>query len=46
MRDPLFDSPGQFWRGNLHTHSNNSDGVLAPKRSAAATRPKAMISLR
>lgn len=31
MRDPLFDSPGQFWRGNLHTHSTNSDGVLAPE---------------
>ncbi len=31
MRDPLFDSPGQFWRGNLHTHSNNSDGVLSPE---------------
>ena len=25
-----FTSPGQFWRGNLHTHSTRSDGVLAP----------------
>ncbi len=24
-----FDQPGRFWRGNLHTHSNLSDGVLA-----------------
>jgi hypothetical protein len=26
-----FSSPGRFWRGNLHTHSNLSDGVLNPK---------------
>lgn len=26
-----FDLPGQFWRGNLHTHSTNSDGVLSPQ---------------
>ena len=25
-----FDLPGRFWRGNLHTHSNVSDGVLDP----------------
>ena len=23
--------PGRFWRGNLHTHSNLSDGALEPK---------------
>ncbi len=23
-----FSVPGRFWRGNLHTHSNQSDGVL------------------
>jgi predicted metal-dependent phosphoesterase TrpH len=23
-----FAAPGQFWRGNLHTHSNLSDGAL------------------
>ena len=23
-----FDQPGRFWRGNLHTHSNQSDGAL------------------
>ncbi|HQU70068.1 MAG TPA: CehA/McbA family metallohydrolase [Albidovulum sp.] len=25
-----FTAPGRFWRGNLHTHSTNSDGVLDP----------------
>jgi predicted metal-dependent phosphoesterase TrpH len=24
-----FAAPGRFWRGNLHTHSNLSDGALA-----------------
>lgn len=23
-----FSSPGRFWRGNIHTHSDQSDGVL------------------
>ena len=26
-----FSAPGRFWRGNLHTHSNLSDGALEPK---------------
>ena len=26
-----FSSPGRFWRGNLHTHSNLSDGALEPR---------------
>lgn len=26
-----FSKPGRFWRGNLHTHSNLSDGALAPR---------------
>jgi hypothetical protein len=26
-----FSAPGRFWRGNLHTHSTCSDGVLAPE---------------
>ena len=30
MRDPLFDGPGRFWRGNLHGHSDRSDGALSP----------------
>lgn len=27
-----FSSPGRFWRGNIHTHSNLSDGALEPKQ--------------
>ncbi len=26
---PPFSAPGRFWRGNLHTHSNLSDGAWA-----------------
>ncbi|CUH67342.1 Histidinol phosphatase of the PHP family protein [Thalassovita gelatinovora] len=26
-----FSAPGKFWRGNLHTHSNLSDGCLSPE---------------
>ena len=26
-----FSTPGRFWRGNLHTHSTRSDGLLAPE---------------
>jgi hypothetical protein len=25
-----FDRPGRFWRGNLHTHTTESDGALSP----------------
>ncbi|WP_299354860.1 phosphotransferase [uncultured Shimia sp.] len=28
MVPEAFSNPGRFWRGNLHTHSNLSDGVL------------------
>jgi hypothetical protein len=32
MTRPIaFTNPGRFWRGNLHTHSTRSDGVLAPE---------------
>ena len=31
-----FSAPGRFWRGNLHTHSNLSDGALEPKAVADA----------
>jgi len=31
MQNLPFDKPGRFWRGNLHTHSNNSDGRLSPE---------------
>ena len=30
MTHTLFQTPGRFWRGNLHTHSTLSDGVLPP----------------
>ena len=30
MSEAMFSVPGQFWRGNLHTHSNSSDGALEP----------------
>ena len=30
MHNLPFDRPGRFWRGNLHTHSNRSDGALSP----------------
>ncbi|MEM7684465.1 MAG: CehA/McbA family metallohydrolase [Pseudomonadota bacterium] len=28
MRQSAFAAPGRFWRGNIHTHSTLSDGVL------------------
>ena len=31
LRMPAFSAPGRFWRGNLHTHSTRSDGVLDPE---------------
>jgi hypothetical protein len=30
MRIRPFSTPGRFWRGNLHAHSNLSDGALNP----------------
>ncbi len=29
--DRVFEAPGRFWRGNLHTHSDRSDGALTPE---------------
>jgi len=26
-----FEQPGSFWRGNIHTHSTRSDGILDPE---------------
>ncbi|MFG1912846.1 CehA/McbA family metallohydrolase [Kribbella sp. NPDC048928] len=34
----IFDLPGRFWRGNLHTHSNLSDGYLSPAGTAQVYR--------
>jgi hypothetical protein len=31
-----FSTSGRFWRGNLHTHSNLSDGALDPDEVVAA----------
>ena len=31
-----FSLPGRFWRGNLHTHSNLSDGRLEPQQVVEA----------
>ncbi|WP_040456088.1 CehA/McbA family metallohydrolase [Kribbella catacumbae] len=33
-----FEVPGQFWRGNLHTHSDLSDGALSPDETARVHR--------
>jgi predicted metal-dependent phosphoesterase TrpH len=30
-RQSAFAAPGRFWRGNLHCHSNVSDGALPPE---------------
>ncbi len=30
MQDTAFARPGRFFRGNLHTHSDVSDGALPP----------------
>ena len=30
VQPSAFTAPGRFWRGNLHTHSTRSDGVLSP----------------
>ncbi len=30
-RPTAFTASGRFWRGNLHTHSTRSDGVLSPE---------------
>lgn len=31
MGTAAFAAPGAFWRGNIHTHSNRSDGALPPE---------------
>ena len=38
MNNLPFARPGRFYRGNLHTHSNRSDGMRAPDEVAAAYR--------
>jgi hypothetical protein len=38
MRPVAFDSDGSWFRGNLHTHSDRSDGVAPPGQVIAAYR--------
>ena len=38
MQQQPFDKPGTFWRGNLHTHSSLSDGLLSPELVCAQYR--------
>ena len=38
MTELPFDVPGRFWRGNLHTHSDRSDGALPPAETARVYR--------
>ncbi|MBR0680386.1 phosphotransferase [Roseomonas eburnea] len=38
VHDPAFTSPGRFWKGNIHTHSTLSDGMLAPEAVCATYR--------
>lgn len=38
MSIAAFAAPGRFWRGNLHTHSNLSDGALPPEEVCALYR--------
>jgi len=40
MRIKPFSTPGRFWRGNLHTHSTNSDGALSPDQVIEAYKRK------
>jgi predicted metal-dependent phosphoesterase TrpH len=38
MKNLPFGQPGRFYRGNLHTHSTNSDGQLPPEEVCARYR--------
>ncbi|MEL6235072.1 MAG: CehA/McbA family metallohydrolase [Pseudomonadota bacterium] len=38
MQPDAFTAPGRFFRGNLHTHSTNSDGKLSPEEVCARYR--------
>jgi hypothetical protein len=37
-QDSAFAAPGRFWKGNIHTHSNASDGVRTPEEVCATYR--------
>lgn len=36
--DPAFARPGRFWKGNVHTHSDLSDGMRSPEAVCATYR--------
>jgi predicted metal-dependent phosphoesterase TrpH len=38
MHPPAFDSNGRWFRGNLHAHSDRSDGVAPPEQVVAEYR--------
>ena len=38
MENLDFSRPGNFYRGNMHTHSTNSDGSLSPEAVCGAYR--------
>jgi hypothetical protein len=40
VRNLPFDQPGQFFKGNLHSHSTNSDGLLPPEDVVKAYRER------
>ncbi len=40
MRNLPFDQPGNFYKGNLHMHSTNSDGLLTPADAVSAYRER------
>ncbi len=35
-----FSAPGRFWKGNLHTHTNRTDGALDPAEVCRPNREK------
>ena len=40
MRNFPFNLPGTWYRGNIHCHSTNSDGLLSPEAVASAYRAR------
>jgi hypothetical protein len=40
VRNFPFDKPGRYFRGNIHSHSTNSDGLLSPSDVVTAYRDR------
>ena len=38
MKKDCFGGPGQWYKGNLHSHTTNSDGHLTPAQAVALFR--------